>query len=76
MTERTERNEILLDMIASGYVTINKQDKEISELTANLDMRRNAYENLSAAYSKLNQNFYEISTELLRLKSAEMDDRK
>jgi len=49
MDKNKDRNEILLDMIASGYVTISEQDKKISELTANLDMRRNAYENLSAA---------------------------
>jgi hypothetical protein len=75
---RTEKDtkEILLDMIAGGYMTIIEQDKEIERLKADLDMRRNSYENLSVAYSKLNQNFNEISAELRRLKSAEIDDGK
>jgi len=76
MDKNEDRNEILLDMIAAGYVKIGKQDQEISKLKADLDIRWNAYENLSAAYSKLNQNFNEVSAELRRLKSADIDDGK
>jgi FtsZ-binding cell division protein ZapB len=60
---------ILLDMIASGYATINQQDMEIEKLK-----EKNTI--LLQSCDTLYQNFKELHEKYQRLESAEIDDGK
>ena len=67
MTERTERNEVLLDMIASGYTTISEQDKEIQKLKDELSA-------LTQSNERLYENFKTLSKKFQNLESDDIDD--
>jgi len=69
VTERTDRNEVLLDMIASGYTTISEQDKEIQKLKDELSA-------LTQSNERLYENFKTLSKKFQHLESAEIDDGK
>jgi uncharacterized coiled-coil protein SlyX len=67
VTERTERNEVLLDMIASGYTTISEQDKEIQKLKDELSA-------LTQSNERLYENFKTLSKKFQNLESDDIDD--
>jgi predicted nuclease with TOPRIM domain len=67
VTERTDRNEVLLDMIASGYTTISGQDKEIQKLKYELSV-------LTQSNERLYENFKTLSKKFQHLESADIAD--
>jgi uncharacterized coiled-coil protein SlyX len=67
--DRNDRNEILLDMIASGYTAISEQDKEIQKLKYEIST-------LTQSNERLYENFKTLSKKFQHLESAEIDDGK
>ena len=63
------RNEVLLDLIASGYLTIHDRDMEIERL-------KNRIDSIIEANDTLHEKLNTVSDELRRLKSIDIDDGK
>ena len=55
-----ERNEILLDMIASGYTTISEQDKEIQRLKYEISTLTQSNETLYNNFKELEKKAREL----------------
>jgi predicted nucleic acid-binding Zn-ribbon protein len=78
-----DRNEVLLDLIASGYHLISEQDREISSLKADFtaatqanEKLKNDLDSITQSNDRLYENFKTLSKKLQDLESAEIDDGK